>query len=192
MRTQKANCKTTARNSGRGRGRATRLEGKTPAQAGCLVLLGAEVKLLKFGATSHRLSLFYCMSIDLEMLSDTCVRTEQWFADNVPRPTMVGAGIYNRICTPRLHLKAHDVSCPCKSSSTPARTSSYRDYLRMSPDWQRGKEDAEYEFRKELSGGQLSYEQAARFTPKYLCPARDIFGLAGGDIGQRRGADPKR
>jgi len=197
MRTQNANCKPTARNSRRARGRVIRPEGKKPAQAGCWVLPGAELhregdKLLKFGATSHHPSLSYCMSIDLQMLSDTCVRTKRWFAYNVPRPTMVGEGIYNRICTARPHLRAHHVSCLWQSSSTPGRSSSYQDYLRVSPDRQRGKEDAEDEFREEVLYGQLGYEQAARFTPKYLCPARNIFGPAGADIGQRRGADPKR
>jgi hypothetical protein len=166
-------------------------------------------------ALAYCLSLFYCIGIDLEMLSDTRVRTEQWFADNVPRPGMVGAGIYNRVYAPRLHLKGYNMICPWKSSSTPGGSSSYPDYLIMSPDWQRGKEDAEDEFREELFDGQLSYEQVARFTPKYLYPARSIVGLAGwpipktwilspeiivfkkkpkagGDIGQRRGADPTR
>jgi len=127
----------------------------------------------------YAMSLLYCIGVDLEMASDTRVRTEQWFDKNVARPSMIGAGIYNRVYAPRLYLKGYNMICPWRSSSVSGRGSSRPEYLIMTPLWPRIEEDVESEFRKKLFNGQLDYSEVARFSPKYLYPARTIFGLAG-------------
>jgi len=55
-------------------------------------------------ALIYLLSLLYCIGVDLEMLSDTRVRTEQWFYKNVRRDCIIGAGLMNRVYAPRLYL----------------------------------------------------------------------------------------
>ncbi|GAG98983.1 unnamed protein product, partial [marine sediment metagenome] len=57
------------------------------------------------------LSLLYCIGLDLEMLDDTRVRTEQWFYKNVDRNNVIGAGIYNKVYAPRLHFNGYYLIC---------------------------------------------------------------------------------
>jgi len=133
-------------------------------------------------ATVCVLSLLYCIGLDLEMLSDTRVRTEQWFAKNVPPPGNIGVGIYNKIYAPRLHLKGYRMTCPWRSASIQERvggSSLYPDYLIMTPVWKYVDEEVEGKFREELFGGKLDYDEVARFGPKYVYPARTVFGFAG-------------
>jgi len=137
-------------------------------------------------AMLYLLSLLYCIGLDLEMLSDTRVRTEQWFAKNVAPPSMIGAGLRNKVYAPRLHFQGYNLICPWRSSSrvieTSAESSLYPDYLIMTSERVGIDEDSENEFREKLFNGQLAYEQVARFNLQYLYPTRSIFGFAGWPI----------
>ncbi len=132
-------------------------------------------------ALAFALSLLYCTGVDLEMASDTRVRTEQWFYENVRPGSLVGAGIYNKVYAPRLHHNGYRLICPWQGPSnegTAAASAAEPEYLIMTPDQPRTKGRAQDIFREKLAGGELDYELAASFKPKYLYPARTIFGFA--------------
>lgn len=126
-------------------------------------------------ALVYTLSLLYCIGLDLEMLTDTRARTEQWFYKNVTRDNIIGAGIYNKIYAPRLHLNGYRLICPWRASEQGVL---YPEYLIMPPAWPRTPDKAEDEFRKKLFNGQLDYEQVASFKTKYLRQGT-IFGFVG-------------
>ncbi|MCJ7778754.1 MAG: hypothetical protein MUP16_10615, partial [Sedimentisphaerales bacterium] len=131
------------------------------------------------------LSLLYCIGVDLEMLSDTRIRTEQWFYRNVRPDSIIGVGIYNIIYAPRLHLNGYRIICPWRSSDVqeaPGQSPSYPEYLIMTPLWPCVDDEVESKFREKLFDGQLNYDRVAEFAPKYLYPARTIFGFAGWPI----------
>ncbi len=165
-----------------------------PAYVGFGVLAGKTfADLLRFGkihigprifvvAGIYILSLLYCIGLDLELLSDTRIRTEQWFCENVPRRSIIGAGLYNKVYAPRLYLSDYYIICPWRSSDSLGVSggSGLRpDYLIMTPGWPCIDEQSEAEFRAKLFDGKLDYEQVASFKIKYLYPGRSIFGFAG-------------
>ena len=130
----------------------------------------------------YSVSLLYCLSVDLEMLYDSRVRTEEWFYKNAEPPSVIGVGIYNKVYAPRLHLNGYNMICPWRSSSVrggPRQSASYPEYLIMTPVWKYVDEEAEGKFREELFRGKLDYDEVARFGPKYVYPARTILGFAG-------------
>lgn len=133
-------------------------------------------------AVVYILSLLYCVGLDLEMLGDTRVRTEQWFYKNVGRDSLIGAGFHNKLYAPRLHFNGYRLICPWRVSTvqgTSGRSQPYPDYLIITPGWIRTKEEAENAFREKLFEGQTNYKQVIWLKAKYLYPARTIFGFAG-------------
>lgn len=133
-------------------------------------------------ALVYILSLLYCVGLDLEMLGDTRVRTEQWFYKNVGRDSLIGAGLHNKLYAPRLHFNGYRLICPWRVSTvqrTSGRSQPFPDYLIIMPGWIRIKEEAEAAFREKLFDGQTNYKQVIRLKAKYLYPARTIFGFAG-------------
>jgi hypothetical protein len=133
-------------------------------------------------AVVYSLSLLYCVGLDLEMLADTRVRTEQWFYKNVGRDSLIGVGFHNKLYAPRLHFNGYRLICPWRISTvrgTSGGSQPYPDYLIITPGWIRIKEKAEDDFRKKLFDGQTNYKKVISFKAKYLYPARTIFGFAG-------------
>lgn len=133
-------------------------------------------------AVVYILSLLYCVGLDLEMLGDTRVRTEQWFYKNVGRDNLIGADFHNKLYAPRLHFNGYRLICPWRVSTvqgTSGRSQPYPDYLIITPGWIGVKEEAETAFREKLFDGQTNYKQVISLEAKYLYPARTIFGFAG-------------
>ena len=133
-------------------------------------------------AVVYILSLLYCVGLDLEMIGDTRVRTEQWFYKNVGRDSLIGAGFHNKLYAPRLHFNGYRLICPWRISTvreTSGGSQPYPDYLIITPGWIGIKEEAETAFREKLFDGQTNYKQVIWLKAKYLYPARTIFGFAG-------------
>ncbi len=133
-------------------------------------------------ALVYVLSLLYCVGLDLEMLGDTRVRTEQWFYKNVERSNLIGVAFHDRLYAPRLHFNGYRLICPWRFSTvqgTYGQSQPFPDYLIITPDWIRIKEKAEDDFRKKFLDGQTNYKKVISFKAKYLYPARTIFGFAG-------------
>jgi len=133
-------------------------------------------------AVVYILSLLYCVGLDLEMLGDTRVRTEQWFYKNVGRDSLIGAGFHNKLYAPRLHFNGYRLICPWRVSTvqgTSGGSQPFPDYLIITPGWICIKEKAEAAFREKLFDGRTDYKQVIWLKAKYLYPARTIFGFAG-------------
>ncbi len=139
------------------------------------------VRILPIGLV-YALSLLYCIALDLELLNDTRIQTETWFAGNVSRNRTIGL-VFDKIYSPRLGFMGYRVICPWRPPDNPDTTSSfdvYPEYLVVTNDKpQRTDGPADDKFREELINGDTGYKKVISFRPKYMYPAKTIFGLAG-------------
>ncbi len=130
----------------------------------------------------YGLSVLYCVGLSLETKYDTRKRTEDWFLRNVSKNATVGTAMNKQY---GLHLYKHGyrqiIDWSSKGNTTPTgKRVIYPDYVVLSDTWpflQNMRTNKEFMENIGKEGSQ--YEHVISFTPKYVPPARTVFGIAG-------------
>lgn len=129
----------------------------------------------------YGLSALYCVGLSLEMKYDTRKRTEDWFLRNVSKNATVGTAMHKNY-GPHLYWHGYKqiFSWNSQGNTTPTgKRVIYPDYLVLSDTWPCDYRHVNGEFMKNIGTDGSQYEYVISFTPRYVPPARTVFGIAG-------------
>ncbi len=132
-------------------------------------------------ASVYALSLLYCIGLDLELVQESRYKAERWLASRVDSKDTVVA-----LCLPayaprmqKLGSRYSFCRARPKDDKLLRRIATYADYLILTEKEFSMRRAFDPNFLNELLSGSKDYDEATRFSNKYLYPKRTIFGLAG-------------
>lgn len=128
------------------------------------------------------LSLFYCIALDLEMVNDSRIKTEKWFAENARPGSSIACVVKSKQLAPRLgngKFQYNPQWSPVPVGFARANLDKMPDYIILTRKWHSTKDANSKAFWQAIVDGELGFTRIARYNPKYLWPRKHFLGIAG-------------